>query len=76
MARFVIMLDDYIDSFHSDWPISAEDDDKESLSRRDQHDGNPQLIPKDSAGFKLLESKSLIHNLTGRVDAGALYERL
>lgn len=76
MSVFVIMLDDYIDSFPFDWPISAEGSSADEVRQHTQHDGNPQLRPKLGVQFAFVETKSLIHTVSGRVDRGGIYRSL
>ena len=74
-SDFVILLDAYLKAYPSSWPISERANDKETLRKQTQHDGNPALVPRGSYEMSLEESKSLINAQTGEVDCGGIYRR-
>ena len=74
-SDYVIMLDDYLEVYSSYWPISGRADDKETLRKQKQHDGNPSLLSRDEYEMSLEENKSLINAQTGIVDKGGIYKR-
>lgn len=71
--ELVIMLDDWLEVYPDQWPISARSKSIEEIRRTGQHDGEPELVPRSEHNAVLLENKSLKDSRTGRVDHGGIY---
>lgn len=73
-GKFVIMLDDWLEVFPDQWPISATNSSLAAIRKVGQiSGGNPQTVPRSSYVAQLIENKFVINNQNGKTLAGGIY---
>jgi hypothetical protein len=73
-GEFVIMLDYLLEVYQHHWPVSAKSSSLDVIQQERQHDGIPEVMPKDDFCMVYLENKSLINSVDSRVDKGGIYQ--
>jgi hypothetical protein len=73
---FAIMLDDWLEIFPDQWPLTATASSIQELRRMSQHDREPELVPRSRFRAILRENKTLRNRATGQLDRGGIYQLL
>jgi len=76
MDPYIVMIDDYVDAFPSDWPVTAEAQSRVLAEAVRDHDGHYQLCRRVEFRLEFIGSTSLIHTPSGRVDRAGVYKVL